>query len=155
MYEPLKITAYPRTGIEADAYLPIDGILYYHAMQREYGPQLITTPGQVASVASVPLPLARAGAGEAWFYAASFAEWGPHSDYGAFWVKRFDRQHADLVDFAGRRARRSLPRSATMYQQQVARRTFARYSRRKSCAFARILGARRPRNHCSSMKGYR
>lgn len=103
MYETLKITAYPRTGIEADAYLPIDGILYYHAMQREYGPQLITTPGQVANVASVPLPLARAGAGEAWFYAASFAEWGPHSDYGAFWVKRFDRQHADVVDFGGRR----------------------------------------------------
>lgn len=104
-FEPLKITARPRVGIETDEYLPLDGILFYLAMRRAYGPQLVTAPGQVADVEPVGLPLARVAAHGTWFYAASFAAWGPHADYGSFWVKRFDQEHADLVDFDGRRGR--------------------------------------------------
>lgn len=103
MYETLKVTARPRVGIETDAFLPLDGILYSFAMRREYGPQMVTTPGQAADVPPVALPLTRVEAHGTWFYAASFAQWGSHADYGAFWVKRFDQEHAGLVDFEGRR----------------------------------------------------
>ena len=103
MYEPLRITARPRVGIETDRFLPIDGVLHYFAMRRAYGPLLLTQPGQAADAPPVDLPLARVEAAGTWVYAASFAEWGPHVDYESFWVKRFDQRHADLVDFAGKR----------------------------------------------------
>lgn len=105
MYEPLKVTARPRVGIEADAFLPLDGILFSVAMRREYGPQMLTSPGRAPDARPVPLPLARVEAGGTWFYAASFAEWGPHADYSSFWVKRFDQAHDDLVDFDKRRGK--------------------------------------------------
>lgn len=101
----LKITAYPRVGIETDPFLPIDGILYSQAMRRAYGPQLVTRSGQAANVEPVPVPLARVEAAGTWFYAASFAVWGPHVDYDAFWVKRFDTDRVDLVDFDGKRGK--------------------------------------------------
>ncbi len=103
--QPLKITAWPRVGIETDEFLPIDGILYAAAMRRAYGPELLTTPGRAADAAPVALPLARRGEGQAWYYAASFAQWGPRADYTSFWVKRFDQSQADLVDFGGRRGK--------------------------------------------------
>lgn len=103
MYESLKITAWPRCSIESGLYLPLDGILYALAMRREHGPEMLTTPGQATAAESVPLPLERRGTGDAWYYAASFAQWGPHVDGQSFWVKRFDQEHADLVDFDGRR----------------------------------------------------
>lgn len=104
--QPLKITALPRVGIEtADAYLPIDGILYATAMRRAYGPELLTASGKAAPAAPVALPLERRGEDDAWYYAASFAQWGPHADYSSFWVKRFDQEHDDLVDFDGRRGK--------------------------------------------------
>lgn len=103
MFEPLKITARPRVGIECDAFLPIDAILHYAAMRRRYGPQMLTTPGRAPDVAAVELPLDRRGEGDGWYYAASFAVWGPHADYESFWVKQFDRKPSDLIDFDGRR----------------------------------------------------
>lgn len=103
--QPLKITAYPRVGIESDAFLPIDGILYFAAMRREYGHQLLTTPGEVADVAPIPLPLARLGRGSEWYYAASFACWDAPAEYSAFWVKRPDVEYERLIDFGGRRGR--------------------------------------------------
>lgn len=103
--QPLKITTWPRVGIETDPFLPIDGILYSVAMRRAYGPEILTTPGKASDAEPVELPLARRGEGGAWYYAASFAQWGPHADYDSFWVKRFDQQHADLVDFGNRAGR--------------------------------------------------
>lgn len=100
--QPLKITAYPRVGIEADAYLPIDGVFYALAMRREYGPEMLTVSGQATAADPMPLPLERRGTGDAWYYAASFAQWGPHVDYRSFWVKRYDRGPDDLIDFGGR-----------------------------------------------------
>lgn len=106
MFEPLKITAYPRVGIQCDEYLPIDGILYAAAMRLKHGPEILTTPGQATDAESILLPLdCREKDGE-WFYAASFAQWeAPHTDGQSFWVKRFDPQHSDLVDFRGKRGK--------------------------------------------------
>ena len=106
MFEPLKITAYPRCGIIADKYLPLDGILLYAAMRERYGPQLLTTPGTVPDVETAELPLARLNDGPHWYYAASFAEW-PEAivDGSNHWNKRFDQKQSDLVDFRGRRGK--------------------------------------------------
>lgn len=106
MFEPLKITAYPRVGIQCDEYLPIDGILYAAAMRQKHGPEILTTPGQPTDAESVLLPLDCHEMHGEWFYAASFAQWeAPHTDGQSFWVKRFDPQHSDLIDFQGRRGR--------------------------------------------------
>jgi len=105
MYEPLKITAYPRCGIIADAYLPIDGILFYAAMRQLHGPQMLSTPGHVPDIEYPTLPLGiREEHGE-WFYAASFAQWDAYADGQEHWNKRFDMAQSDLIDFAGRRGR--------------------------------------------------
>lgn len=105
MYEPLKITAYPRCGIVADEYLPIDGILFYAAMRQEYGSQILTTPGKVADVADVDLPLEKRNINGEWFYAASFAQWETPADGQGFWVKRFDRKQDHFIDFGKRRGK--------------------------------------------------
>lgn len=105
MYEPLKITAYPRCGIECDEYLPIDAILYFAAMRKEYGPLMLSTPGQASSVDDVILPLGRTEMHGEWFYRASFAQWGPHTDGQTFWTKRFDRKGEDLISFGQKRGK--------------------------------------------------
>jgi CRISPR type IV-associated protein Csf3 len=102
---PLKITAYPRCGIESDEHLPIDAILYYAAMREKYGPLVLSTPGHRADVDDVALPLQRTEIHGEWFYCASFAQWGPHTDGQTFWAKRFDRKQEDLIDFGKRRGK--------------------------------------------------
>lgn len=108
MSEPLCITAYPRCGIECDGYLPIDSILFYEVMRRLNGPQILTTPGRNPD-ARMPQAgawgLAKTEIDGVWFYAASFAQWGPHTDGRSHWNKRFDQQGAHLVDFRGRRGK--------------------------------------------------
>lgn len=106
MYEPLKITAYPRCGIVTDEHLPIDGILLYAAMRERYGPLLLTTPGDVPVKEMVDLPLAKAGAEDAWYYAASFVQWPERvADGRAYWHKRADQQYTAVVDFGKRRGK--------------------------------------------------
>lgn len=104
MFEPLKITAYPRCGIESDQHLPIDAILYYAAMARHYGPQALSTPGQ-ATAEPVDLPLAKHAGGGVWFYSASFAQWDSPSEGQTFWAKRFDRKQEGLIDFGKKRGK--------------------------------------------------
>ena len=104
MFEPLKITAYPRCGIATDEFLPIDGVLFYSAMRREYGHPALLTPGAM-NVPAVDLPIQKKGKGQHWFYAASFAQWGPHTDGRTAWIKRFQLQRSDLIDFGRRRGK--------------------------------------------------
>ena len=105
MYEKLKITAYPRCGIVTDEYLPFDGILFYVAMRQKYGGQLLTTPGRMADVTAVDLPIEKRTINGEWLYAASFAQWESSADGQGFWVKRFDRKQSDFVDFGNRRGK--------------------------------------------------
>lgn len=98
-FQSLKITAVPRCGIVTDSFMPIDAILFYAAMRRKYGPQLVTNSSGVPDVAPVELPLAKRGDGDLWYYAASFAEWDCPTEGTAFWNKRFDTAQSDLVDF--------------------------------------------------------
>lgn len=132
MFENLKITTYPICGIISDAHLPIDGILYYQAYRDAYGPEDLSYPGETSSgIGEVYMPLRRlneaydgfryadgaplwagvpqpdlAQRSEAWYYAASFAQWSAPVVEGVdYWNKRFDQSLSDLVDFGNRRGK--------------------------------------------------
>lgn len=109
--EFLRVRAWLRTGVVADRWLPLDGVLFYQAVRRDLGPQEVTIPGaslleqpkgRAAPGGRLPLAIAR---GREWYYRCSWAQWGPHADGQDYWNKRFDVGFADLVDFRGRRGR--------------------------------------------------
>lgn len=104
--ERMRITAYPRTAIVCDAYLPLDGIIYAELMRRTFGAEDVTIPGDMAQYGGGhgTLPLARRASGGVWYFACSFAQWEHWVDDRSFWVKRFDQGPADLVDFGRRSA---------------------------------------------------
>lgn len=107
-YEPLRVTARLRTGVVADRWLPLDGVLLYQACREQLGPQAVTTPGgsQVPGNVSVPLKVIHPGQGH-WYYACSWAQPQPWwaAEGQDHWNKRFDNALADLVDFGGRRGK--------------------------------------------------
>lgn len=105
MYDSMKVTAYPRTAVITDPFLPLDGILLFEAMRQQYGPQLLTTPGVTADIPLIDLPLEKRGGGGLWYYACSFAQWGPFADGSNYWNKRFDLRYEAAVDFDNRRGR--------------------------------------------------
>lgn len=107
MPEPLRITARLQAPVVSDAFLPIDGILYYYANQDAQGGQSVTLPGQrVGGGPNVSMPLERRGDGARWYYAASFAQWDGTVARGTdHWSKRFDQAQAGLVDFGGKRGK--------------------------------------------------
>lgn len=130
-FEPLKITAWMQTPVITDAWLPIDAIVYYHAMADQNGPQIATMAGAHNAPTGDQqsyMPFRRCGLDwqswryadgaplycdhpayrvrnrdVRWYYAASFAQWGPHVDGMDHWNKRFDVAHADLIDFGTKR----------------------------------------------------
>jgi CRISPR type IV-associated protein Csf3 len=106
---PLRIRAWMRAPVVADAWLPLDGALLAQSTRRDLGAQEITTPG--ASNLAQPkgeemrggrLPIAIAHAKD-WYYRCSWAQWGPFADGQDAWAKRFDITRADLIDFRGKR----------------------------------------------------
>ena len=106
---PLRIRAYLQTGIISDQFLPLDGVLYYHACRRELGAQSSTKPGEsnVRESYGVSLPLLKCNRdSEAWFYACSFAQWpeGTITDKESY-SKRFRLKYSDLIDFQGKRGK--------------------------------------------------
>ena len=107
-YQPLRITAYLRTGVVADRWLPLDGILLYQACRAALGPQDFTTPGGGAVPGGVAMPLQVRNAGtDEWYYACSWAQPQPWwaAEGRDHWNKRFDQGFAYLVDFQGRRGK--------------------------------------------------
>lgn len=132
VFEPLRITAWLQCGVVTDATLPIDSIIYYQVYRDAYGHQDMTLPGGDSSgIGEAYMPFARRnlpydgfryvdgaplwrGCGDElkitvkeqpWYYAASFAQWGPHIDGTDHWNKRFDASLADLIDFGSKRGK--------------------------------------------------
>ncbi len=108
-YTPLVVTAHLRSGVIADQYLPLDGVLLAQATRRDLGAQPLTIPGasrlaqpKGEPLLGGPLPIKRVH-GVEWYYRCSWAQWGPYTDGQDFWNKRFDVPLAYLVDFQGRR----------------------------------------------------
>lgn len=89
----LRIRAYPRTGIVSDKYLPLDSILYYHAVREKFGEQIITKPGESTILESgdITLPFQKIEMNNTWFYACSFAQWSNDViEDSTFKVKQID-----------------------------------------------------------------
>lgn len=107
--QPLRIRAWLQCGVISDRFLPLDSILYYHAMREQYGEQIVTFPGADHEIRnqSVSLPIARCEEhGPMWYYASSVAQWPKHTASGSdHWNCRFDLSLVDLVDWRGRKPR--------------------------------------------------
>lgn len=109
--EFLRITAHLRTPVVSDAWLPLDGILFYQATRAEMGPRMVTISGSPVS----PQPKGERMLGgrlpikivhnKDWFYRCSWAVWGPTVEGTDYWNKRFDQSLADYIDFRGKRGR--------------------------------------------------
>jgi CRISPR type IV-associated protein Csf3 len=97
---PLRITARMGSPVVGDFTLPIDGVLYYHAMRERYGPQILTGCGQDHSlqVTGVSLPILRHEEhGPGWYYAASFAQWPVFAQGSTHWNKRIPLDKLDYL----------------------------------------------------------
>lgn len=107
MFEPLRIRAFLQTGVVSDQYLPLDAVLYYHAVRQKFGPQDVTIPGHgvVIENKQILLPILNnyQEKGSEWFYACSFAQWPTHTvESVQHYTKRFDQSQSDLIDFKGK-----------------------------------------------------
>lgn len=96
---PLRIRAWLRTAVVSDDALPLDGILLYQAMRREYGPRDATLPGTVPNVEMVPLPLERTNSAQ-WYYRCSFAQWPQVAHEKSAWTKRVATHRMAILDDA-------------------------------------------------------
>ena len=108
--EPRRVRAWLQCGVISDRVLPLESVLYYHAMREQYGEQFVTYSGSDHEQRNpgVSLPIARCDEhGPRWYYAASFAQWGGGGiAIGAdHWNCRFDLSLVDLVDWKGKKAR--------------------------------------------------
>lgn len=105
-FEPLRIRAWLRTGVVADKYLPLDGILLYQAHRDAYGAQAVTIPGEYSAQGGCTLPLEIEHPGRRdWYYRCSWARWSHDVEGRDHWNKRFDSAFAHLIDFSDRRGK--------------------------------------------------
>lgn len=112
MFEPLRIRAYIQTPVISDQFLPLDSILYYHAVRERFGAQDCARSGESAirDDAGIRLSFARENEGnQGWFYHCSFAQWSPDmSEDQSAYCKRFDLKLSHLIDFKGKTGKISL-----------------------------------------------
>ena len=107
--QPMKITAYLLDGRIAgtEPYFPLDSILAAEWIRRQrpdcyYEPP---PPGTKDGWIEAPLPLERRGAGSQWYYACSFNQAQPITEYVTYWHRRFDDHMERYIDFKGRRGK--------------------------------------------------
>jgi CRISPR type IV-associated protein Csf3 len=103
MFKQLKIRAYLRTGVISDQYLPLDAVLYYHAVRAMLGEQIVTKPNEssIREGIGVRLPLKKGGGkDEKWYYNCSFAQWPINVvENSSFKVKQSDwLRHSDYYN---------------------------------------------------------
>lgn len=107
--KPIRITAYMRTGVvSSDNYLPLDAILFSQMLYQEFGAEDVSLPGGGPAHGKLGkyLPLDHVALHDQWFYKCSFAQWeAPYIDDHSFWVKRFNLEYSDLIDFGGKSGR--------------------------------------------------
>lgn len=106
-FRPLQVTAWLRTGVVSDEFLPLDSILYSQSCRDKFGPEEISISGgnQELLIDRYEMPLEVRERNGEWYYACSFvqpAHWWK-SEGRDHWNKRFDLAESDVVDFAGKR----------------------------------------------------
>ena len=101
-FRPLRVTAHLAAPIASDFMIPLDGVLYYHAMREQHGVQEFTQPGQDHAVraTAVSLPFLRhREETPQWFYACSWAQWPERYASGmTHWNKRLDVPEARFLE---------------------------------------------------------
>lgn len=108
-YQPVRVRAYLQTPVVADAFLPLDGVLYALKVREVFGEKLASLAGQSTvreqANGACRLPLLRHNDHtRTWFYACSFAQWSETVAEGTdYWNKRLDQSLAYLIDFRGKR----------------------------------------------------
>lgn len=109
MNQPLRIRAYLQTGVISDQFLPLDAVLYYHAVRDKFGEQHFSLSGRstVREYGFVDLPFEKKGDfPRLWFYACSFAQWPQKMiEDKTFYVKQTRVHYTDLIDFRGKRGK--------------------------------------------------
>jgi len=94
MFKQLRIRAHLRTGIISDQFLPLDAVLYFHAVRYMNGEQILTKPNEsnIREGQAIPLPLKKGGAkDDTWYYNISFAQWSANLvENSSFKVKQGD-----------------------------------------------------------------
>lgn len=110
----LRITANFQTPVICDDRLPLDGIIFYQVMRERYGFESSTQAGVAALADGVDkrdwMPFdvhyKNVNGENFWYYACSFARWvGTVAEGRDHWVKRFDQQFSDVIDFQGKRGK--------------------------------------------------
>jgi hypothetical protein len=105
-FEPLRIRAWLRTPVVGDQYMPLDGVLLYQAHRYQAGgfcPYTIPGAYTTQGVSTIPVAIEHPGRRN-WYYRASWAQWGPHTDGRDHWNKRFDMKHLRFADL-GRKSK--------------------------------------------------
>jgi CRISPR type IV-associated protein Csf3 len=102
MMRTLKVTAHLQAPVVSDAFLPLDGVLYFLYMREKYGDQAVTIPGRNHETKGPDgfLPLKRCQTHtQQWYYACSFAQWSvPCVEDTGYWHKRFDTHATRMLD---------------------------------------------------------
>lgn len=107
-FRPLHVTAWLRTNVIADEYLPLDGIIRDAAMFYHHGFKPVSFPGGELRNPALPpqsMPLEKRVRSDIYYYACSFAypqPWWVAEDI-KHWNKRFDFPLSNLIDFQGKR----------------------------------------------------
>gem|GEM_PF-698079 len=115
-FEPLRVRAHLQAPVVGDAYLPLDGLIFYQIHRHDLGAEVMTLPGEKVDTGNrsrTPMPFEKRRPASdsglsrhAWYWASSFAQWPAHTAEGKdHWNKRFDDRYADLVDFGKRRGK--------------------------------------------------
>ena len=107
---PVRVRAWLQAPVAGDGLLPLDALVFYHAVRAELGPQLVTLPraNLVKRQLRLKMPFERRVPDhdpDAWYWAASCAVWPDHTVQDVqHWTKQFDEVKAErMVDFGGRR----------------------------------------------------
>ncbi len=100
-FKNLRIRAFLRSGVICDPYLPLDSIVFYHAVREKLGDQIITKSRKstIPETLNIELPFKKLG-GDLWYYACSFAQFSkPVIEHKTFKVKKGDWiQDSDFFD---------------------------------------------------------
>ena len=107
--QPMKITAYLLDGRIAgtEPYFPLDSILAAEWIRRQHPESYYEPPppGVKEGWIAAPLPFERRGAGDKWYWACSFSQTKPITEYVTYWHRRFDDHLERYIDFKGRRGK--------------------------------------------------
>lgn len=107
-FRPLRVTAWLRTNVISDEYLPLDGIIRDAAMFYHHGFKPVSFPGGELRNPNLPtksMPLEKRVRGGIYYYACSFAHPQPWwiAEGIDYWNKRFDFNLSNLINFQGKR----------------------------------------------------